>query len=76
MRNLYVWQVYQDEQWGLISVEIPGVGQAPLIARDRNTADALRDIALLHQKRTGLEVRLAQYDFRATISIYTGKEEA
>lgn len=63
VEKLYQWATqYPDGSIGSISAEIPGVGHAPLIARDPRTITALRAFAELHRKRTGQRVWLRTWD--------------
>lgn len=65
---IWVWQVFEDDQWGTIAAEIPGMpGLSPLIARSLQTAQMLGLLAVAHHDRTGLPVRCARFELAEVI---------
>lgn len=70
MTHLYVWQVFEDDDWGTIAAAIGDIPfiPVPLFTRDRNIARGIfRDIALGHAERSALNIRLARYEYAETL---------
>lgn len=58
--GLYVWQVLEEGEWGVIGGLTLELGMLPLVTRDVSIARGfMRGVAEQHHLRTRLPVRLA-----------------
>ena len=67
--ELFVWQELSEGGWGTISAVIPQISPAPvpLVTRNRQAAEAFKDLAIGHAQGSGNRVRLARFDLSEVI---------
>lgn len=67
MSSLFVWQVYEEDEWGTIAASTGGT-LTPLVTRREDVArEHMRSYAAMHRFGSGLPVRLARYDFAESL---------
>jgi len=70
MKELWAWEVYEQDQWGTIGASIGEGGSIlPLVTRQERIATDgfFRTLATMHKERTGLPIRLARYELQEVI---------
>lgn len=70
MSSLFVWQVYEQDEWGTVAVGING-HLTPLVTRKEQVArDYMGSYAQMHAIGTQLPVRLARFDYAVTLETF------
>ena len=68
---MYAWQVYEQGEWNIIGMVLPGgMDPVPMVTTRRHVADSMQAIAFQHAERTGLMVRLVEYEHPRVLEEY------